>query len=72
MPDFRTSSESPHRVGADTQASPAQLFSRSQLLVALLGHAQTPPQPSTRSVSPFHPLRGEGGSASVDRFVPHW
>ena len=73
MPDFRTSSEFPHRVGADTQASPAQLFSRSQLLVALLGHAQTPhTQPSTRSVCPFHPLRGEGGSASVDRFVPHW
>ena len=50
MPDFRTSSESPHRVGADTQASPAQLFSRSQLLVALLGHAQT------LTLSPLHAL----------------
>ena len=41
MPDFRTSSGSPHRVGADTQASPAQLFSRSQLLVALLFYNDT-------------------------------
>ena len=58
MPDFRTSSESPDRVGADTQASPAQLFSRSQLLVALLGHAQTPHSALYTLCVPISPLAG--------------
>ena len=58
MPDFRTSSGSPHRVGADTQASPAQLFSRSQLLVALLGHAQTPHSALYTLCVPISPLAG--------------
>ena len=43
-------------LGADTQASPAQLFSRSQLLVALLGHAQTPHSALYTLCVPISPL----------------